>query len=87
MCVSTTMEGKIRFSCRNLRGNDVREPSREYGGSLRVDSENVRVYRRAAVEPGPVVSLIGWTKAPLPAESHTANRTHFFPVVSNGIWK
>jgi hypothetical protein len=34
-----------------------------------------------------LVSLIGWTKAPLPAESHTAKRTHFLPVVSKGIWK
>ena len=27
----------------------------------------------------------GWTKPPSPAESQTANRTHFFPVASNGI--
>src|SRR5262249_2957593 len=31
------------------------------------------------------VSQIGCTNAPSPAESHTANRTHAFPVGSNGI--
>src|SRR5262245_42231152 len=30
-------------------------------------------------------SQIGWTNAPLPAESHTAKRTHALPVASNGI--
>src|SRR5262249_59938527 len=33
------------------------------------------------------VSQIGWTKAPLPAESQTANRTHALPAASNGIAK
>src|SRR5690348_8906206 len=43
-------------------------------------------YRPLAVVDVPVaVSLIGWTKAPLPTESHAAKRTHFLPVASNGI--
>jgi len=29
-------------------------------------------------------SQTGWTKAPLPAESQIANRTHFLPAASNG---
>ena len=31
------------------------------------------------------MSLIGWLIAPLPAESHAANRTHFRPAALNGI--
>lgn len=27
----------------------------------------------------------GWVKAPFPAESHTAKRTHFLPAASNGM--
>src|SRR5690348_13286106 len=30
---------------------------------------------------------VGWVKAPLPAESQTAKRTHFLPVASKGIAK
>src|SRR5438132_7315186 len=45
--------------------------------------------RIAYLEPAVVVVLganhTGWTNAPLPAESHTANRTHALPVASNGI--
>src|SRR5262249_15816453 len=32
-------------------------------------------------------SSAGCVNAPFPAESQTANRTHFFPLASNGIWK
>jgi hypothetical protein len=32
-------------------------------------------------------NAIGWSQAPSPAESHTANRTHFLPVASKGILK
>ena len=32
----------------------------------------------------PYFKCAGWVNAPLPAESHTANRTHFLPVASNG---
>jgi hypothetical protein len=32
-------------------------------------------------------NLIGWDIAPLPAESHAANRTHLRPAALNGISK
>ena len=33
------------------------------------------------------VNVVGWTKAPLVATSHAANRTHFLPAALNGISK
>ena len=33
-----------------------------------------------------VLNLIGWAKAPLPAESYSANRTDFFRATLHGIW-
>src|SRR4051812_11877447 len=30
-------------------------------------------------------NCVVWVNAPFPAESHAANRTHFFPAGSNGI--
>src|SRR5205814_8500089 len=32
-----------------------------------------------------LLTQIGWTNAPVPAESHTAKRTHALPAGSNGI--
>src|SRR5262245_40678749 len=44
-------------------------------------------HRDAVVDVTDGFNQTGSTKAPSPAESHTANRTHDLPLASNGIVK
>src|SRR5258708_371822 len=68
------------------------------GSGLRMVAQGCQVGRQsprsgtakppfADLTPGYGFSHTGWTKAPFPAESQTAKRTHALPVASNGIEK
>src|SRR5437867_13418479 len=54
---------------------------------LNPDTTYLRSHRELVVWVALGDNHTGWTKPPLPAESHTANRTHALPVASNGIAK
>ena len=55
------------------------------GGNEKSESRQQNLHRDPAVVGGCAVSHCGWTNAPLPAESHAANRTQTLPVASKGI--
>src|SRR5262245_25078583 len=72
----------MKFPRSKERTNDSRlqAPGRKPGArSLKPDAEADQFVVFV------VFSQSGCTNAPSPAESHAANRTHAFPVASNGI--